>query len=270
MRRTALLAVLAGVAVIVVAAIAWWKPFMTDPRGYPASIPQPSPLYTIPFVDLKAGKQVCFAPAVIDTHSEVAVFRVNTFKRAGGPIGLTIDGPGYHFAARAAGGYPDNEILHVPVQPPAHDLAVRICLRNQGARKIALFGDNDQTKAPFKVTVGGEDSGTAVQFSFYERKPVSILDRLPTTFSRMQVFRPGFLGPWLFWPLAIVCFLGLPAGALWALYRSIADEEDATAPGLPFRGDARGDEHQAPQTGVRRAVDVLRGLRPRARRRSAS
>jgi hypothetical protein len=269
MRRTALLAVVAGVAVIVVAAIAWWKPFMTTARGYPASIPQPSPLYTIPFVDLKAGNQVCFDPAVIDTHSEVAVFRVNTFKRAGGPIALTIDGPGYHFAARAPGGYPDNEILHMPVQPPPHDLAVRICLKNEGTRKIALFGDNDQTRAPFKVTVDGEDSGTAVQFAFYERKPVSILDRLPTSFSRMQVFRPGFLGPWLFWPLAIICLLGLPAGALWALYSSVADEEDATAPGLPLPGDAGGDEHTAPETGVRRAVDVLRGVRPRARRRSA-
>jgi hypothetical protein len=269
MRRTALLAVLAGVAVIVVAAIAWWKPFMTDARGYPASIPQPSPLYTIPFVDLKAGSQVCFDPAVIDTHSELAVFRVNTFKRAGGPIALTIDGPGYHEAARAPGGYPDNEILHVPVQPPPHDLAVRICLKNEGARKIALFGADDQTKAPFKVSVDGVDSGVAVQFAFYERKPVSILDRLPTSFSRMQVFRPGFMGPWLFWPLAVICVLGLPAGALWALYRSIADEEDGAAPGLPLRGDAGGHEHAAPQTGVRRAVDVLRGVRPRTRRRSA-
>jgi hypothetical protein len=269
MRRTALLAVLAGVAVIAVGAIAWWKPFMTNARGYPASIPQPSPLYTIPFVDLKAGSQVCFDPAVIDTHSELAVFRVNTFKRAGGPIALTIDGPGYHEAARAPGGYPDNEILHVPVQPPPHDLAVRICLKNEGARKIALFGADDQTKAPFKVSVDGVDSGVAVQFAFYERKPVSILDRLPTSFSRMQVFRPGFMGPWLFWPLAVICVLGLPAGALWALYRSIADEEDGAAPGLPLRGDAGGHEHAAPQTGVRRAVDVLRGVRPRTRRRSA-
>jgi hypothetical protein len=269
MRRPALLAVLAGLIVLIIAALSWWRPFLTTARSYPAAIPQASPLYTIPFVDLKAGEQVCFDPAVMDTHSEVAVFRVNTFERPGSPIALTIAGSGYRFTARTPGGYPDSEVLHVPVRPPPHDLAVRICLRNEGARTIALFGDNDQTRAPFEVTAAGKDSGISVQFAFYEREPVSIADRLSTTFDRMQVFRPGFLGPWLFWPLALVCVVLLPLGALWALWRSVVDEEDVGDGGLGLRGDAGGEDRSSPATGLRRAVDVLRGVRPRARRRSA-
>jgi hypothetical protein len=264
-----MVSVLAGVVVIVVAAVAWWRPFLTDPRAYPASIPQPSPLYSLPFVKLKAGQDACFEPAVMDTHSQLAEFRVTTYKRRGAPIALTISGSGYRFAGRTPGGYPDGELLRVPVHAPPHDLAVRICLRNEGAHTIGLFGANDQTKAPFKVTVDGKDSGAAVQFAFYERRPVSILHRLPASFDRMQVFRPGFLGPWLFWPLAIFCVVGVPLCALWALWRAVADEEDAARPGLRLRGDAGGDELSAHETGLRRAVDVLRGMRPRARRRSA-
>ncbi|HEX7297894.1 MAG TPA: hypothetical protein VF257_02735 [Solirubrobacteraceae bacterium] len=269
MRRLALVAVLAGLVVVIIGALSWWRPFLTTERGYPASIPQPSPLYTIPLVDLIRGAQVCFGPAVMDTQSELAVFRVSTAKRPGSPINLTIQGSGYRFAGRTRGGYADNEVLHVPVQPPKHDLAVRICMRNAGNRKMSLFGANDQTKAPFKVTVDGKDSGTAVQFAFYERKPVSIAARLPTIVHRMQVFRPAFLGPWLFWPLAFMCVVGLPLGALWALWRAIVDDEYMAAQGLPLSGDARRDDRPAAAPGLRRAVDLLRGVRPRARRRSA-
>lgn len=269
MRRSALAAVLAGPAVVLVGALAWWKPFLTLERGYPASIPQPSGLYTIPFVDLKAGQQVCMDPAVMDTRSGLAVFRVNTYQRPGSAIALTIAGDGYRFAGRTRAGYPDNEVLHVPVPAPRRDLVVRICLRNEGTRKMGLFGTNDQTRAPLTVTVDGKQDGTAVQFAFYERRPVSILDRLATSFHRMQVFRPGFLGPWLFWPLAILCVIGVPIGALWALWRSVVDDEEAGAGGLPLRGDGGPDERATPAPGVRRAVDVLRGLHPRFRRRSA-
>jgi hypothetical protein len=78
------------------------------------------------------------------------------------------------------------------------------------------------------VTSGGEVLGTAVQFWFYEPRPVSIAARLPLSLDRMQVFRPGFLGPWLFWPLALAFVVGVPAGAFWALWRT-ADDESRTA-----------------------------------------
>jgi hypothetical protein len=262
MRRSALLAVVAGLIVVIIGALAWWRPFITTARGYPASIPQPSPLYVIPFVDLTHGQRVCFGPAVMDTHSELAVLRVNTYKRAGSPIDLTITGPGYRFAGSAPGGYPNNEVLHIPVTPPSHDLAVTICLRNAGRHKMGLFGDSDQTIAPFAVTVDGKPNSTAVQFAFYERRPVSIGHRLPLIFSRMQVFRPAFLGPWLFWPLALLCVIGVPLGALWALWRSIVDEEEDSAARLPLRVDAGDDDRQARPPGLRRPVDVLRGVRP--------
>jgi hypothetical protein len=270
MRRSALLAVLVGLAVVAIGALSWWRPFLTTERGgFPASIPQPSPLYTIPFVELRRGQQVCFEPAVMDTHSELAVFRVSTFKHPGSPIALTITGPGYRFATRTRDGYPDNETLQVPVRAPKRDLAVRICLRNAGTRKMALFGDNDQTKAPLTVTLAGKEIGVAVQFGFFERRPVSIVARLPTIFQRMQTFRPGFLGPWLFWPLALLCVVGLPLGALWALWRAIVEEEALPPGGLALRVDARRDDQPAAAPGLRRTVDVLRGVRPRARRRSA-
>jgi hypothetical protein len=267
MRRSALLAVVAGLVVVLVGTLAWWRPFVTTGRAYPASIPQPAPLFSIGFDDLAPGQRVCMRPAVIDSHSERAVFRANTFGKPGSAIHMTIAGDGYRVEAGVPGGYADNQALAVPVRPPRHDVAVSICFRNAGRRKIALFGANDRTQAPLTVTRDGKGGTAPVQLAFYERKPVSILERLPTTLSRIQVFRPGIIGLWLLWPLALVCVLGVPLGALWALWHSVVDEEAESDGGLPLRVNDAGHERPAPATGLRRAVDVLRGLRPRAGRR---
>jgi hypothetical protein len=269
MRRTAMLAAIAGLVVVVVGALAWWRPFVTTDRAYPASIPQPSPLFSIGFDGLTSDQRVCMRPVVVDRRSEVAVFRANTFGKPGSAVDLTIAAPDYRFAARIPGGYADNAALSVPVRPPAHDVAATVCFRNAGTRRIALFGANDRTQAPLTVTRDGKGDSAPVQLAFYERDPASILDRLSLSLSRLQVFRPGFLGPWLFWPLLLVCVAGVVLGPLWALWRVVADEEDAADGGLRLRVDAHGDDRSTAATGLRRAVDLLRGLRPGARRRSS-
>lgn len=217
MPRHGSLAAGVGLAVLVLAALVWWRPFMTDARDFPAAIPQTVPLYSTPLVDLGPGQQACFEPAVMDRRSAQGRLRATTSGRPGVPLELTISGPGYRYARRIEGGYADNAILFAPVRAPAHDLSVRICLRNAGTARVALFGADDITRAPLTVTRDGRPIRPAVQFAFFEGRPVSLGRRMPTVMARMDTFRPGFLGPWLFWPLALACLLGLPAGALWLL-----------------------------------------------------
>lgn len=227
MRRPALLAVIAGLIVVGVGALAWWRPFLSQGRDYPAEIPQAVPLFTIPVVELPPRQDLCFGPAVMDRHSEQARFRVATYGRPRGmPLELTISGRGYRFATRIDGGYADNELLFVPVDAPPRDVVTTICIRDVGTRTVGIYGVDDRTRSQLSVTRAGAPIPTSIQFAFNEARTVSLAKRLPTALDRMDTFRPGFLGPWLFWPLFFLCAIGIPAGALWALWSAVAGAPD--------------------------------------------
>jgi hypothetical protein len=235
MRSPARLAVLGGSLVLAVGGLVYWWPFLTGERTFVASIPQPAPLFSRPEVPLRAGDQLCFSPAVMDTHSQRAAFVVDTGKAPPQPVRLTINGPGYQFAVSATGGAPGGAAVVVPVRAPNRDLPIRACVENAGRRAVSLWGVDDRTRTPLIVTSAGQRIGPGVQFAFYEARPASIARHLPIALQRMSAFRPGFLGPWLFWPLALICALGIPVGALWALWRSIGDDaaDDEIAEPVP-------------------------------------
>jgi hypothetical protein len=232
MRRSALLAVVAGLVVVLAGALAWWRPFLTQDRLLPASIPQSPPLFNLPLIPLAPGQSTCMEPVVVDTHSERAGFVVETNGRPGEPLRVTLSGPGYRSTGTAPGGYVDHATAMAPVRPPARDVAVRACVQNAGTRKISLWGSNDRTRAPMTVTGAATKVNANPVLTFFEAKPGPLSGHLPIAFRRMSEFRPGFVGPWLIWPLAALCVFGLVAGSLWALWRSIRDDaaEDAIAP----------------------------------------
>ena len=230
MRRAGLIAALAGLAAVVAGAVVWWSPWLTRERDYPASIPQPSPLYSTPVIQLRHGQQTCFGPAVMDTRSEQARFRVGTFFRSGQPLTMSISGPGYRVVRHVPGTYADNDLLSVTVPAPRADFAARVCLRNDGRRRVAIYAADDRTKAPYETRVDGRIVTANPQFAFFERRPASIEDRLPTIVRRMEVFRPGFMGPWLFWPLFVLMAAGVPLLALGALARAFAASTEAATP----------------------------------------
>ena len=53
----------------------------------------------------------------------------------------------------------------------------------------------------------------------------SVLSQLPDVFDRASVFRPGWVGPWLFWLLSAAVLLGVPL----LLARALAESEGAPA-----------------------------------------
>jgi hypothetical protein len=218
MRSRAALALLAGLVVLGAGAAHWWVPWLTRDRDFAASVPQPPPLFNLPFIGLDARERACFPDAVMDSHSETARFRVHLGRRPAQPLTLTLGGPGYRTVRRIPATYANDATIGVPVRPPARDVAVRVCLSNDGRRRIALFGSDDQTKAPYSTRVGGRLVKANPQFAFYERRRVSIADRTGVVMARVRIFRPSIVGPWLVWPLVMLVAIGAPAGVLWALY----------------------------------------------------
>ena len=72
-----------------------------------------------------------------------------------------------------------------------------------------------------RTTVDGRPVPPDVALSFYEGEPISALAFVPRIVDYMSAFR-GFLGtPWIIWPLMLLVAAGVPAAALWVLYRAL-------------------------------------------------
>jgi hypothetical protein len=211
-------AVLVGAAATVIGLAALLVPALTDKRQFHAAIPQPPAVTRVALIVVPEHAQACMAPAVIDHQSEVAVIRVGTYGKPAVPLVFTASARGYDVSDGVMPTYRDNDSIAIPVRPPAHATVATVCVANEGPRRIALYASDDRTKFPSTTLVSGRPVGANFWLSFYQRQRHSLLSQLPLIFDHLQAFRPGVLGPWLFWPLAILSLLGVPAGVIYAFY----------------------------------------------------
>jgi hypothetical protein len=227
MRRWALLGGVACALVLLVAAVAIGRPYLTTKRDYPASIPQPPSVVSVVLVGLSHGHSVCLHNAVMDTHSGRALFQVETYGKPTVPLRLSLSGQGYDATVHVpASSYKDEGIINVPVPAPHRDVFVRACFMNLSKRPAAMFATTSAELAPVKTTNDGELVATNPWLAFYEAKRTSIAHRLPTIIARMNVFRPPFIGGWLLWPLGVLFALGVPVAIVLAFTRALGEDED--------------------------------------------
>jgi hypothetical protein len=227
MRRAALAL---GLVLLLVAAAVWGLPYLTRGRDYFATTPQPDPLFSVATIVLRPGQRACMDEAVLDRYSEQAHLEVGTYYRPAQPLALSLSGAGYHAAYRVPPTYADSRPFAVPVRPPAGPLAVTICLRNAGTRRIALYASNDRTMSRSQVRVDGRKVGANFDIFFTERRPVSIADRLSVSFHRASAFRFFGVSPVTLWPLLIVFVIGVPLAVLLTFVRSLAGDVTAERP----------------------------------------
>jgi hypothetical protein len=209
-----------------VAAIAIGRPYLTKQRDFPASIPQPPSVVAVGLLRMKPDQIACLDEAVMDTHSERALFQVETYNKPTGPLRLELTGKGYHAAVDIpASSYKDEAIINVPVPAPRRDTFVKACVTNAGRRTAALFTTTVAEPGPVAATLDGKPVAPNPWLAFYEGKRTSIAHRLTTIVSRMAIFRPPVIGGWLLWPLGALFVLGVPAALLVAYARALADDE---------------------------------------------
>ena len=226
MRRWALLGALAGALVLLIAAVAIGRPYLTRQRDYRASVPQPPSVVAVQQVRVKPGHAVCVHDAVMDTHSERVLFQVDTYGKGSVPLRVTLAGRGYRATVNVpASAYENRSILNLPAPAPDRDVFVTACVANAGRRSVALEASTSAEPGPVFATLDGERVPTNPWLAFYEAKPTSIAHRLPTIVSRMGIFRPPFIGAWLLWPLGVLFVLGVPAASLLAYARALDDDE---------------------------------------------
>jgi hypothetical protein len=227
MRR---LAIVLGLVLLAAGAVAWVVPYLTRERDYTAVTPQPDPLLHVTTLALAPGRSACMDRAVLDPLSQEARFRVGTFRGPAVPLELTISGGSYQAHAEIPGDYGDSEVIAVPLPPPAEPVATTICIRNAGTRRVGVYASDDRTNGRSRTFVNGEEVPADLAIRFFEREPVSVLERLPESLERASAFRP-VVTPGVLYVLLALFLVGTPLGVLWAF---------ASAAGAPVPSSGRG------------------------------
>jgi hypothetical protein len=177
---------------------------------------------------LAPGDRVCQAPVTAATEFSRVRFQVGTFRRAGVPLEVAVRsaGSGAVLAdGRLAGGYPDVSQPSVPLDRPVRESQrIAVCIRNTGDRKIALYGGSGLAARNSSIVVDGKPGESDLTLIFERSSPRSVLSQVPDMFQRASLFRPGWVTPGLFWALALVLALGVPA--LLALAMRAAGESE--------------------------------------------
>lgn len=212
-------AAIAAYAIALVVFGAFALPFVTHKRDQPAAVPDPPPLKRVALDVVPPGASICISDIAIEQRSEQARFQVGTFGKPGPPLDVVVTGAGYRAGAHVRGGYADNVVQALAIRPPSTDQLVRVCVRNRGNDKIALYAANDSARSRARVDVDGKPLRATPALSFYEASDRSIAQRIPVTVERMSTFRGPLGHEWLVWLVLVAFVVVLPLGIGAVLWR---------------------------------------------------
>jgi hypothetical protein len=230
----------AGVAVLLIGAFLFMRPYATRDRDVIASTPATAGVF-MPLVpiEVKPGDELCLVNFPLDSESKLARLRASTFGKPGAPLAVSASAPnGYRFDGRHPGGYRDGP-LELAIRPPAKSVDGQICLRNTGTNKIGIqatqVGQRFSRPRPW---LNGGVLEQDVPLTMLDRGKKSLIQQTPRAIDHAAVFVP--LAPWAIWVLLVLTVVGVPAGVYFALARAAAlpaavvADVSPTAPPVPF------------------------------------
>ena len=181
---------------------------------------------TIPAATLAPGVSVCQTGITVpDPFTRVRV-------RAGSPVGpgqpldlrvLEVGSNRELAHGHLPGGYPNPTEESARVGRVAAGQRIAVCVRNTGRQRALLYGNTAAAALPSEAWIKARRLDTDVALVFLTDERHSMLALLPDVFERASVFRPGWVGPWVFWLLMALTLIGVPL----LLARALADSSDA-------------------------------------------
>ena len=115
-------------------------------------------------------------------------------------------------------------VVHVgAVRTPA---SLRICLINDGPRKLALYGQAGAASAHSIGTLNGNDTGFDFAYTL-RREPQSVTSLLPTIADRAALFRAAWVTPAVYLVLALLILVLAPLLLVRGLACAAAADRDA-------------------------------------------
>lgn len=212
--------VLTAAVLCALAAIPFGRFLLAD-RDLVAATPSPRAVFTVSFIDVRPGQDLCIDGVTIPTGARQIRFQVRTFERPGPPLLVALRAGTYSETTEVPAGYADGTTLAHPITPPATTAIGEVCVTNRGEDPIALVGTTEErTESRPTGAVNGRPVDPDAYLAFYEDRSASALSQTAAIVDRMAAFRPGVIGPWLLWPTLVLVAVGVPAGVLWAALRA--------------------------------------------------
>src|SRR3954470_19095593 len=175
-----------AMAFLLAATVLWALPWLTRDREMSAGVPTPRALLRTSSLRLKPKQSACAGAVAVDPHAQQARLTLGTAGAAAGPpLTFALSGRGYHAEGQVAGGYGDGSVAAIDIAPPARAVLARACVRNDGAVPVLLAGTADATRSPWLATIDARPTGASYWLAFYERRPHTLVARLPLILRRM-------------------------------------------------------------------------------------
>jgi hypothetical protein len=191
-----------------------------------------------PAVTLENGERACQRPIDVPAGGDFdrVGMSVGTYQRAGSPLAVTVQDERGRVVGRGRlpGGYPDIAsvpVHHLPLDRTVGEGRIAVCVTNQGARRVALYGNADAAARSSTAFKDGRPIHVDLSLDF-ERSSRSLASELPRMLDRAALFRAPWLGPWAYWILAVALVVVAP----WLLLRAV---RSAAAGAQPAAGRPR-------------------------------
>jgi hypothetical protein len=201
--------------------------------------------------ELAPGQTVCQAPVNVPTDFDRVRFQVGTYRRPGPPMRVAVRSAGSRrllAGGRLPAGYPDVSQPVVVVGEVRASQRAEVCLTNSGRRRLALYGNATAAAPVSDARLGNRPLGTDLTLMFERGESRSMVSLLPDVFDRASLFRPGWVGAWTFWVLAVLLLAGVPLLLALAVARSRDRGEPDAA---EAEGDAKGERATRPRVPAR-------------------
>lgn len=202
--RALLAAFLAGLLGLLVAAV-------TDKRHLAFSLAvRPSQ----PGILIQPGQRICQRGIDVEQRFDSVSLLLATYFQPGPRLEMRVTGDrGGRLLASGVlpDGYPDGKVSVTKLDRtvPQGGRAT-LCVRNSGARKVALFSGPWSDNVPSSGAIDDRYISYDLLADFVRSKPRSTLASIPEVFRRAALFHPELVGAWTFWALAVLLLVGVP------------------------------------------------------------
>jgi hypothetical protein len=216
----------AGAALaFLLAAILWGVPYLTHDRTAYTGTPTPPAFAEITPVALKPGRAACQDGVALESATRVV--RVLASKqRVGVPLRVTASGDGWRAEGRSPRDYGGTDPIDTTIAAPPRSLLARVCVENAGRRTVRLQGTVEARVQPRPLTtVDGKLVQPRMTLILLEERPASITDRAGAILAHVSAFKPPIVGSVSVALLLALLLAGVPAAAVYALWRSLRDDE---------------------------------------------
>ena len=184
------------------------------------------------------GKSACQKPIDLAVEAAAVVFPVATDGRAGQPLDVTVRTSSGRVLGRGevAGGYVDGSPQTAQldrVAGPADGAAV--CIANEGHLPVFIYGSENVTSSA--TIVDGKSNPVDLDVRFLYDSPRPFVRLIPDAFEHAALFRPGWVGAWVYWLLLAGLSIGAPLLLGFGLWRAAREDDSERADVLRREGD---------------------------------